>query len=774
MRHARDFNLQSSNGMQKKMMGLEIHSTLRFRDSSPVGCSFQVKRSSPVKRSSIAFCVMVLVLAANLGWAAPPQATAKSEPGVAKATAPNWTDELNKYPGLMEEYGRLLTRFQREIKLPPARTQSQLLRMMPETTTAYGAFPNYGAAAHQALDIFHEELKSSTPLRDWWQHSQANSKGPSFETVLTRYYQLSEFLGDEIVASGTVKENGGGVLLIAAVKKPGVEGFLRGAVKELAGQSKPPMVLNVKELATAKGDGDRPAILVRPDFVIFGSDLTTLRGFNSKLGGGEPTLETTAFGKRLSESYQQGVEMLAAADLQTILGQMPKGKADDQMALKRSGFADVKYGIWEYANVAGQAPSQAELSFTEPRHGVASWLAAPGRLAGLDFVSPDAAVAMSVLLKNPAEIYADVKEFIPPGPQATQLAAFEPILVPILSQLTGEITVEVDPVAIPAAPAMAATPPDWKVIVGTRDANTLQQMLSPFVMGLKPREVVKDGETYFVAQIPNAKAPMEISYSFQPGYLVIGSSQRVVAKAVLTHKSGESLSNSPQYRAALPAGHTSDASAIMYQNSAGFMNQMMSRLPPELTKAWLPSAGQNFSAMNALYGEETAIRAVGTSGATSVAPVLIVAAIAIPNLLRSRMAANEASAVGSVRSVNTAQFSYAATYTDNGFARDLATLGGDVRRGATADHALLLDSTLACPGGTAGNWCTRSGYKFTVRGSCMQGQCFQYVVVATPESASSGQGSFCSMKDGVIRFKVGPPLTSAISATECKAWAVIR
>lgn len=365
------------------------------------------------------------MLAANLGWAAPPQATEKREPGIATPTQPNWTDALNKYPGLMEEYGRLLTRFQREIKLPPARTQSQLLRMMPQTTTAYGAFPNYGAAAHQALDIFHQELQTSVPLRDWWQHTQADSKGPSFETVLTKYYQLSEYLGDEIVATGTVRENEGGVVLIATVKKPGVEEFLRGAVKELAGQSKPPQVLNVKELATAKDDGDRPAILVRPDFVIFGSDLKTLRSFNTKLGSGEPTLETTEFGKELSESYQQGVEILAAADLQTILQQMPKGKAEDQMALKRSGFGDVKYGMWEYANVAGQAPSQAELSFTGPRHGVASWLAAPGRLAGLEFVSPDAAVAMSVLLKNPAEIYADVKELMPPGQQATQLAAFK-------------------------------------------------------------------------------------------------------------------------------------------------------------------------------------------------------------------------------------------------------------------------------------------------------------------------------------------------------------
>jgi hypothetical protein len=768
MRHARDFTWYSSNEIKKKIMGFEFHLALRFRGFS------LVRRSFLIKRSSLSLCLLVLVFAANLGWAVPPQATAKNEPGIATATAPNWTDELNKYPGLMEEYGRLLTRFQREIKLPPSRTQSQLLRMMPETTTAYVAFPNYGAAAHQALDIFHEELKSSAPLRDWWQHSQANSKGPSFETVLTRYYQLFEFLGDEVVASGTVRENSGGVLLMVAVKKPGVEEFLRGAVNELAGQSKPPQVLNVKELATAKDDGDRPVILVRPDFVIFGSDLKTLRSFNSKLGSGEPTLETTAFGKRVSESYQQGVEILAAADLQTILGQMPKGKADDQMALKRSGFADVKYGMWEYANLAGQAPNQAELSFTGPRHGVASWLAAPGRLAGLEFVSPDAAVAMSVLLKNPAEILADIKELAPPGPQGSQLAAFEPILAPILSRLTGEITAEIDPVAIPTAPGVVAAAPEWKVILGTRDGNALQQMLAPLVTGLKPRQVVKDGETYYLLQTP-AKTPMEISYSYQPGYLVIGSSQREVAKAVLAHRSGKSLSTSPQYRAALPPGQSSEASGILYQNSAGFMTQMMSRLPAELTKGWLPSAGQSFSAMSTLYGEEASIRAVSNSATSSVVPVMVVAAIAIPNLLRSRMAANEASAVGSVRTVNTAQVVYEATYTENGFARDLASLGGSPnQRTPSATHALLLDSTLACPAGTTGSWCTKSGYKFTVHASCMQGQCFQYVVVATPESSSSGQRSFCSTKEGVIRFKAGPPVTSAISATECKSWIALR
>ena len=53
-----------------------------------------------------------------------------------------------------------------------------------------------------------------------------------------------------------------------------------------------------------------------------------------------------------------------------------------------------------------------------------------------------------------------------------------------------------------------------------------------------------------------------------------------------------------------------------------------------------------------------------------VAIILIIAAIAIPNLLRSRIAANEASAVGSMRTINTAEITYASTYPSVGYSAD--------------------------------------------------------------------------------------------------------
>jgi type IV pilus assembly protein PilA len=129
-----------------------------------------------------------------------------------------------------------------------------------------------------------------------------------------------------------------------------------------------------------------------------------------------------------------------------------------------------------------------------------------------------------------------------------------------------------------------------------------------------------------------------------------------------------------------------------------------------------------------------------------VAIILIIAAIAIPNLLRSRMAANEASAVGSVRTINTAEVTYSTTY-GTGFAQ-LAALGGPAACVAVAATACLIDTVLS--GGT------KSGYTITTPLPAGPGTIAApnvvYSVNAVPVVVGqSGQRSFCSDQSGVIR-----------------------
>src|SRR5258708_16569531 len=75
--------------------------------------------------------------------------------------------------------------------------------------------------------------------------------------------------------------------------------------------------------------------------------------------------------------------------------------------------------------------------------------------------------------------------------------------------------------------------------------------------------------------------------------------------------------------------------------------------------------------------------------------ILIIAAIAIPNLLRARMAANEASAVGTVRAIDTAQVTYQATFPKIGYAPDLASLGGSEPCTSSQATACLIENKIA-------------------------------------------------------------------------------
>jgi len=132
-----------------------------------------------------------------------------------------------------------------------------------------------------------------------------------------------------------------------------------------------------------------------------------------------------------------------------------------------------------------------------------------------------------------------------------------------------------------------------------------------------------------------------------------------------------------------------------------------------------------------------------------VAIILIIAAIAIPNLMRSKMAANQSSAVGSLRTINTAQVTYSTTYPAVGYAVNLVTLGAAATvncatTAATSTAACLIDPVLANG--------TKSGYIFKVAGGGGT-PAVTYTSLATPQVANqTGQNAYCSDQSGVLYY----------------------
>jgi type IV pilus assembly protein PilA len=151
-----------------------------------------------------------------------------------------------------------------------------------------------------------------------------------------------------------------------------------------------------------------------------------------------------------------------------------------------------------------------------------------------------------------------------------------------------------------------------------------------------------------------------------------------------------------------------------------------------------------------------------------VAIILIIAAIAIPNLLRARMAANEASAAGGIRTINTAQISYQTAYGQ--YATTLATLGGPVAAVCVpaSTTACLIDGSLAAAISVAK---AKSGYVYGMGQATLQ----DYTVGAAPAVLNqSGVKSYCSNTDSVVRFlNPGIAATPAIAAATCNGYTAL-
>jgi prepilin-type N-terminal cleavage/methylation domain-containing protein len=150
-----------------------------------------------------------------------------------------------------------------------------------------------------------------------------------------------------------------------------------------------------------------------------------------------------------------------------------------------------------------------------------------------------------------------------------------------------------------------------------------------------------------------------------------------------------------------------------------------------------------------------------------VAIILIIAAIAIPGLMRARIAANESSAAASVRIINSAEISYAAAYPNLGFATTLTYLGGASGASCTpsTSSGCFIDSALASG--------TKSGYTYALQigsSSVIGSWAPSYSIGATPQLLDiTGIRSFCSFEDAVVRSTsaaLTPPCTASLPAIQ--------
>src|SRR5271165_4154401 len=471
---------------------------------------------------------------------------ATSSPSVAKVPIPNeiaWSKNSAKYLALLGDFAVLQKQFA-AIPGPGLRYSSELLPYVPEHTVVYAAIPNLANTLGEASRLFQDRLQQSPELRNWWRQQQKGS-GPKLEDVLNQVKTFSSYLGDEVViAVGKEGTTYTAPVILAKVKESGLEGFLQGAGRKLSSDPSQAALQTVRNpWAVTPGPGRPLLVYVSSDLMIASSDLGELQHAVTRAQQGSTgSFAATPFYRQIARSYEQGAEWLFCVDMEQIVAQ--NVQADSNLP---TGMGDVRYLTMEHREVGGKSESHADLTFASERQGVASWLAAPASMGSLEFVSPDASMVTSAVIKNPKSIMEEVFKMIGSGDAAftEHLDEFESktgvnVLNDLAAPLGGEVTMAFDGPMLPT--------PRWKLIFEVYDPSTLQSTIGKLVesfnrepnMGgqtllLTQRQV--GSRTYFVISNPN-KPNFEIDYTFVDSYLIAAPDMATISRAIQSREAG--------------------------------------------------------------------------------------------------------------------------------------------------------------------------------------------------------------------------------------------
>ena len=510
---------------------------------------------------------------------------ATSSASVAKVPIQNeiaWSKNSAKYLALLGDFAVLQKQFA-AIPGPGLRYSSELLAYVPEHTVVYAAIPNLANTLGEASRLFQDRMQESPALRAWWKQQQIG-KGPKLEDMLNQVKTFNSFLGDEIVFA--VEKNGANYsapVILAKVKQSGLETFLQTQAA----------LLTVPNPFTATPVAGRALLVhVSGDLLIASPDLAELQKATTRAQEYAQTQSASAFAEtpfyqQIARSYQQGAEWLLCADMEQIVAQHVSSESKGSEL--PPGIGDVRFLTMEHREVGGKTESHADLKFASERQGVASWLAAPASMGSLEFVSPDASMVTSAVIKNPRSIMEEIFKMIGSSNANFEqsLSEFESktglnVLNDIAAPLGGEVTMAFDGPMIPT--------PRWKLIFEVYDPTTLQSTIAKLVESFN-REANSTGHavqlttrqvgsrTYYVISSPN-QANSEVDYTFVENYLVAAPDIATISRAIQSREAGYTLAHSSGFQALLPSDGYTNFSAIFYHNIGPVIGPLAAQLKP--------------------------------------------------------------------------------------------------------------------------------------------------------------------------------------------------
>jgi len=489
-----------------------------------------------------------------------------------------WSRNSDQYLGLLGDFAVLQKQFE-AIPGPGLRYSSDLLPYVPDHAIIYAAIPNLANTLSQASQIFQYRLQQSPALNSWWQEQQSRS-GPKLGDVMNQLQTFSSYLGDEIVFAaakdGTAYH---APVVLARVRQSGLEAFLQSQINAAGTRSGFQIVEDPQ--AIPPSSEHRFLVYVGTNVFVASPDAAELRHAVARIQQSIPSSFTqTPFYQQILRSYQHGVGWYFCADMEQMVVQNVQDKNRKQLP---PGMGDVRYLMLERRDVGGKPLDRAVLTFASDRHGVAAWLAAPASMGSLEFISPDASVANSVIIKNPKSIMEEMfnlagsdQNFVQKLSEVEAKAGVN-LLDDVAAPLGGEATFAFDGPVVPT--------PTWKVVVEVYDPVTLQSTIGKLVDSFNREATPSAGSLQLTSQqvssqtyytITNSDKPAAaINYTYVDGYLIAGPDVATLSKAIRDRAAGHTLTHSATFQALLPSDGYTNFSGIFYHNLGPLMGTFM-------------------------------------------------------------------------------------------------------------------------------------------------------------------------------------------------------
>jgi ferric-dicitrate binding protein FerR (iron transport regulator) len=518
-----------------------------------------------------------------------------------------WSSNAQKYAKVLDDLAALRKEIDAQVARPGVRYSTHLLDLAPENTAIYIAIPNITQMLSEANSILEERVQQNPDLREWWAKEQESRGKANFRSVIDKVSEIGSYLGPEIVLCAEVGANGepSEPVVLAEVSNPGaLETFIRGQLASLNEEGrKIKGVQFVSDPANlpAKASGDGLFIWMKDDVLAASPQPAAISKLAAALKDPEANkFASSPFRAQLAEIYRDGAGLLIAADLQKLVSKsVAKTAAGENTSnevafAERLGLLNVKYFIAELKEKDGRSSNRAMLSFTE-RKGLASWLANPGPMGALEFISPDATAVAAFVAERPVSVVDDLLGALKTAKpeEWEKLKAFETehginLRDDVAAPLGGEFAFAIDGPLLPI--------PAWKAVIEVNDQVRMQQSIEQAISeinqyalsheskGLSIEHAGSGDRVFHTIKALDASG-IEVCYTYSYGYLIAASTRSLVERAIQYHDSGVSLLQSAKFKSTLPEDKQANFSAMLYYNIGPAVTPLMKQGLPVPKKA---------------------------------------------------------------------------------------------------------------------------------------------------------------------------------------------